>query len=120
MNKGLWGAGFGLLTLLGGLYYVGIEKKEEVQMIDPAMEAGYKGADAANLANLNMARTMYMTSKGKAPEKAEDLIPEFLPAIPAEAFSKSNLVVSTYDGSGGWVLDGDGFRPNHPQKLSGP
>ena len=118
MNKGLIGAGFGLLTLLGGVYVAGQMTKEEAQTITPAMEAGYKGADTANIVTLNMGRTLYMqASGGKAPEKIEDLVPAFIQSVPNEAFSKSNAVVKAYDGSGGWVMDDEGFKPNHPQTL---
>lgn len=118
MNKGVWlGGGLGLLSLLGGLAIIGQETKEQAETIDPAMEAGFKGANTANVVNMNMARTLYMQAKGKPPEKIEDLVPEFLSQVPSEAFSKSKAVVSAYDGTGGWVMDDSGFRPNHPQIL---
>jgi hypothetical protein len=120
MNKGAsLGIGLGLISLLGGLYYVGIMEKEDIKQVDPAMEAGYKGSNAANILSMNTARSLYVQAKGKAPEHVEDLVPEFLPSVPAEAFSKSNKVVSAYDGSGGWVLTADGFQPNFPQSLNG-
>jgi len=121
MSKGVWlGGGLGLLTLLGGLYVAGQETKTQVEAVDPAMEAAHKGENAANIVNLNMARTLYIQAKGKAPEKAEDLIPEFLAKVPNEGFSKSAVVVKQYDGKGGWVMDDEGFKPNAPQTMEEP
>jgi hypothetical protein len=118
MNKALMGGGLGLLTLLGGVYYAGQMTKEEATAVTPAMEAAYKGADTANIVTLNMGRTLYMQANGgKAPEKIEDLVPAFVQSVPAEAFSKSTAVAKAYDGSGGWVMDDEGFKPNHPQVL---
>lgn len=121
MNKAILGGGLGLITLLGGLYIAGSMAKTEVQQVNPAMEAGLKGGNTANVVSLNMARTLYIQSKGQAPEKIEDLQQGgFLSHVPNEAFSKSATVVSAYDGSGGWVLNDEGFSPNHPQTLEIP
>ncbi|HTA17574.1 MAG TPA: hypothetical protein VK786_07500 [bacterium] len=122
MNKGsLFGGGLILLIFVGGLYYTGLESKQEAQTVKPGMAAGYTGANAANVVALNMARVSYFQAKEKAPEKAEDMVPEFIASIPAEAFSKSNTVVKKYDGSGGWVMDEEkGFLPNYPQTTDAP
>ena len=121
MNKGVWlGGGLGLLSLLGGLAIMGQESKEQAETIQPAMEAAHRGENTANIVSLNMARTLYMQAKGKPPEKAEDLVPEFLSSIPSEGFSKSSAIVNQYDGSGGWVMDDNGFKPNHPQRIEAP
>jgi hypothetical protein len=121
MNKAILGGGLGLLTLLGGLYYSGLMVKEEAAQVNPAMEAGLKAGNAANVVSLNMARTLYMQSKGQAPAKIEDLVQGgFLTQVPAEGFSKSSEVVGSYDGKGGWVLNEAGFSPNHPQSFDAP
>ena len=119
MNRSLLG-GLGLIGLLIALAIAMNAQKEQLQTVDPAMESGFRAANTANLVSLKMACTMYGNAKGHAPEKTEDLVPEFLGSIPNEACSKSSAVVAVYDGLGGWVLDGDGFRPNHPQTLSVP
>ena len=116
MSRTAWaGGGLALLGILGGLYVSGLESAQQAKEIQPAMQATYQGSNAANIASLNMARTYYFQAKEKTPQKAEDLVPEFINAIPNEAFSKSNAVVSKYDGSGGWVMDEEkGFLPNFP------
>jgi hypothetical protein len=118
MNKGAsLGAGLGLLTLLGGLYVAGQMSKTEVQQVDPSMAAALRGANAATIASLTMSKALYTQAKGKAPETISDMVPEFLASVPQEAFSKSSAVVKVYDGTGGWVMDDDGFKPNAPQDL---
>jgi hypothetical protein len=121
MSRGAWlGGGLGLLSILGALYVIGAESKQQAQEIKPAMNAGYQGSDIANIVALNMARQAYFQAKEKTPEKGEDLVPEFIAAIPNEAFSKSNAVVRKYDGSGGWVMDEDrGFLPNVAPQAEG-
>lgn len=121
MNKGASiGAGLGMLTLLGGLFFAAQMSKQDVQQVDPSMSAAMRASNAANIANLSIAFAMYTQTKGKAPEKIDDLVPEFVKSMPNEAFSKSNGVVSTYDGTGGWVLDAEGFKPNAPQEILPP
>jgi hypothetical protein len=115
------GGGLGVVSILAGLYVSGLETKQQAMEIQPAMKAGYVGSNVANGAALNMARTAYFQAKEKMPEKGEDLVPQFIAAIPYEAFSKSNAVVRTYDGSGGWVMDDEkGFLPNYPQDGPAP
>jgi hypothetical protein len=122
VSRAAWaGGGLALLGILGGLYVSGLESAQQAKEIQPAMRAGYQGSNTANIVSLNMARTAYFQAKEKTPQKAEDLVPEFIAAIPNEAFSKSNAVVTKYDGSGGWVMDEErGFLPNFPQDGEAP
>jgi hypothetical protein len=117
MSKALLGAGLGIISLLLYLHYAGQTRSEEARQISPAMQAGLRAANTANITSLNLARTLYMQAKGQPPASLADL-QGFISHVPAEAFSKSSEVKSEYDGSGGWVLDAQGFRPNHPQALN--
>ncbi|MFH1541406.1 MAG: hypothetical protein ABID79_06130 [Elusimicrobiota bacterium] len=58
-----------------------------------------------NLFYLREALDIYNSKTGRYPSKPKSLIDEYLNEIPQELLTKSNNVVKTQDGSGGWFYE---------------
>ena len=109
-------AGLGIISLLITVGVVMMLQKEEIKTALPATGGvEQKAMNEVAKMNLETAARAYAAAKGKAPEKAEDLVPEYINSIPAEANSHSNTIVAVYDGKGGWVYGNGEFAPNFPQ-----
>jgi hypothetical protein len=84
--------------------------------INPKKADELKVLDEFAQDKLNGALDAYNKKTGTLPERAEQLVPEYIDAVPQEAFSHLTSTVSAFDGQGGWVYDKVSFRPNDPQK----
>ena len=74
------------------------------RMIDRAFESQVK----ADLAVLREAINHYYGTNSKYPETFDQLIPEYIAKLPEEGITKSVMITAVFDGSGGWVYDGNG------------
>lgn len=74
-----------------------------------------KGLNEMTLQGLNDAHLAFYNAYGRNLHSGEELA-SVQGSLPKEAFSRSERIVSQYDGKGGWLFDGSGvFSVNHPQ-----
>src|SRR5438309_9516495 len=107
----------GGVTLLASMYLTMRVQDDAKVLINPQEAEQLKGADELLMMQLNGALDAFSKRRdGKTPASAGELVPEFLESFPREAFSRLTTTVSVYDGKGGWIYDGNSFRPNHDQK----
>lgn len=64
------------------------------------------GNTARNQGNILVAVSLYYAEhNGQWPTSLEILIPKYIDSIPKEEITKTNRVVTTFDGKGGWVYN---------------